>query len=142
MAHALMARPCVVAAIVCAVSAATHAGAADPAAARVAADPTRPPAAAMAPLEGAGEPAVPELILQSVLVGPDRQVAVISGMPVSIGEQVLGHTLVRVTTGEVRLRGADGTVTLKLIPGVERRTVKVAESRPMKASWNRRRSKQ
>lgn len=142
MAHALIVRLCVVAAIVCTGSSAARAGAADPAAARVAADPTRPPAAAMATPEGTGEPAGPELILQSVLVGPDRQVAVISGMPVSIGEQVLGHTLVRVTTGEARLRGPDGPVTLKLIPGAERRTVKVAESRPMKPSWNRRRPKQ
>jgi hypothetical protein len=139
MAHALIPR-LVVAAIACAWCETALAGAATPVGAP-AVDPTRPPAAAMAPAEGLGEPVAPTLVLQSVLVGPDRQVAVISGVPVSIGEQVLGHTLVRVTTSEARLRGPEGPVILKLIPGVERRTVKVADSRPMKPSWNRRKSK-
>ena len=137
MAHALILRLCV-AAIACAWCETAPAG---PAGTPGTVDPTRPPAAALAPVDGVGEPAAPVLVLQSVLVGPDRQVAVISGVPLSIGEQVLGHTLVRVTTSEARLRGPDGPVILKLIPGVERRTVKVADSRPMKPSWNRRKSK-
>ncbi len=140
MAHALILRLCV-AAIAVAWCETALAGAAAPVGGQGTVDPTRPPAAAMAPAEGVGEPVAPVLVLQSVLVGPDRQVAVISGVPVSIGEQVLGHTLVRVTTSEVRLRGPDGPVILKLTPGAERRTVKVADSRPMKPSWNRRKSK-
>ncbi len=105
------------------------------------ADPTRPPEGLMA--AGAG-PAVAQtgrLVLQSVLVAPDRQIAVVSGVPLAIGDEVQGHRLLRVTDTTAVLQGPAGRVSLKLYPDAERRPVKFASAGPMKMASSRRKPK-
>lgn len=104
-------------------------------------DPTRPPDAATAPASGAVNADAGRLVLQSVLVGPDRRVAVVSGMPVTIGGEVLGHRLLRVTETGVVLQGPAGLVTLTLYPNVVQRIVKLPARGPMKMASSRRKTK-
>lgn len=96
-----------------------------PAAAESLPDPTRPPALLMAP---AGEEAAEEpgggLVLQSVLIAPDRRAAVIGGRAVPLGAKVAGFTLAAVNETEVTLTGPEGRRTLKLFPGVDKRSVR------------------
>lgn len=104
-------------------------------------DPTRPPDAATAPAAGAATADAGRLVLQSVLVGPDRRVAVVSGMPLTIGDEVMGHRLLRVTGTGVVLQGPAGLVTLSLYPSVVQRIVKLPARGPMKMASTRRKPK-
>lgn len=81
------------------------------------ADPTRPPA----PVDGvqSGTPAQGPR-LESVLIAPDRRVAVINGQQVVVGARVAGGEVVRISESEVVIRGAEGIQTLKLVPEVRR----------------------
>jgi len=82
------------------------------------ADPTRPPdyaPADAAPGVSGGSR------LESVLIAPDRRVAVIGGQQVRLGEKFGDGRVVRITESEVVIRTADGTQTLKLFPEVEKR---------------------
>lgn len=77
------------------------------------ADPTRPPVVAddgnaMASTQGPR--------LESVLIAPDRRIAVISGQQVVVGARVGGSEVLRITESEVVLRGPQGEQTLKLVP--------------------------
>jgi MSHA biogenesis protein MshK len=82
------------------------------------ADPTRPPDAA--PAEAA--PGVSGgSRLESVLIAPDRRVAVIGGQQVRLGEKFRDGRVVRITESEVVIRTAEGSQTLKLFPEVEKR---------------------
>ena len=93
-------------------------------------DPTRPPAAILASSSGvteAGEPAG-GLVLQSILIAPDRRAAVISGRSMTVGDAIGGFRLVRVAPTEVMLEGSDGVRTLKLFPDVTKRAAPVAET--------------
>jgi MSHA biogenesis protein MshK len=82
------------------------------------ADPTRPPD--FAPADAApGGSAGPRL--ESVLIAPDRRVAVIGGQQVRLGEKFGDGRIVRITESEVVIRTAEGTQTLKLFPEVEKR---------------------
>ncbi|HEX4927524.1 MAG TPA: hypothetical protein VFV74_05950 [Burkholderiales bacterium] len=77
------------------------------------ADPTRPPGSLG---HDAGEP-IEGPRLQSVLIAPDRRVAVISGEQVTIGSSFRGGRVVRITEEEVRIRRAGGEESLKLFAG-------------------------
>ena len=77
------------------------------------ADPTRPPGAADA---GAALPAAGPR-LESVLIAPDRRVAVISGEEVTIGSRFRDGEVVRITEGEVLIRGPAGEESLRLFTG-------------------------
>lgn len=98
------------------------------------ADPTRPPAAWLAPgsvgddkpgAEGAGG-----LRLQSVLMPQGRRpVAVIGGKTVALGGQVGGATLVRLNEREAVLQGADGMTHLYLTPDVEKQMIDTPKPR-------------
>jgi MSHA biogenesis protein MshK len=84
------------------------------------ADPTRPPNAnavdsGIAPV-AAGGPR-----LESVLIAPDRRVAVISGQQVRLGDKFGDGRVVQITASEVVIRGAEATETLKLFPAAEKR---------------------
>lgn len=82
------------------------------------ADPTRPPDAA--PAEAA--PGISAgARLESVLIAPDRRVAVIGGQQVRLGEKFRDGRVVRITESEVVIRTAEGTETLKLFPEVDKR---------------------
>jgi len=88
------------------------------------ADPTRPPAS----LGGDGDESVAGPRLQSVLIAPDRRVAVISGEQVTIGSRFRGGSVVRITESEVRIRRPGGEESLKLFAGGKR--PKQAQGRP------------
>ena len=106
-------------AMVCALAASAHAAWAE-----TLPDPTRPPAFLFAPTDGDGPAAESTgggLILQSVLIAPNRRSAIIGGKALSIGDRLGDFTLVRVSEGEVQLRGPEGSRTLKLFPGVTKR---------------------
>lgn len=85
-------------------------------------DPTRPPAHLTAPRaapETAKSPRA-EFVLQSVLVAPGRKVAVISGLPMTLGSRIQDHTLVAVTATGATLDGPGGRIDLELfgdLPG-------------------------
>ena len=90
------------------------------AAAQPLADPTRPPGA------GSREPraaaSAPRTRLQSVLIAPERSIAIIDGRQVGIGDRVGEATLVSIAPTEVVLRRGAEHETLKLFPsGVEKR---------------------
>lgn len=79
-------------------------------------DPTRPasftPAASAAP---AGRPR-----LESVLIAPDRRIAVISGQRVQVGDRIYGAEVVSITESAVVLRTGQGSETLALFPQLKR----------------------
>lgn len=106
-------------AMVCALAASAHTAWAE-----TLPDPTRPPAFLFAPADGEGpatESAGGGMILQSVLIAPNRRSAIIGGKALSVGDRLGDFTLVRVSEGEVQLRGPEGSRTLKLFPSVTKR---------------------
>ncbi len=82
------------------------------------ADPTRPPAAIEPGDLASSSLGAPRL--ESVLIAPDRRVAVISGQQVTLGGKVGTGEVVRITETEVVIRGAEGVETLKLLPELRR----------------------
>lgn len=82
------------------------------------ADPTAPPAAAGKAADGDSLSA--RTRLQSVLLSPQRKLAVIDGRLVALGAKHGDATLVRITPTEVVLRGAGEEQVLKLNPAVEK----------------------
>ncbi len=80
------------------------------------ADPTQPPVARdQADAGAASGPRV-----QSILIAPDRRLAVINGQQVTVGSRVGTAAVVRITETEVVLRSADGEQKLKLFPELAR----------------------
>lgn len=81
-------------------------------------DPTRPPGAAavrgMSGLAPSGD-----LVLQSVLISPQRRAAIISGRVIRPGETVDGYRLIAIREGEAVLRRGDQSRTLRLYPAVD-----------------------
>jgi MSHA biogenesis protein MshK len=90
-------------------------------------DPTRPPNVAdnqVAAVAGGGPR------LESVLIAPDRRLAVISGQQVRLGEKFGDGRVVRITASEVVIRSGDSTETLKLFPAVEKKLQLRRDKRP------------
>ena len=91
------------------------------------ADPTRPPANWLAPVESAGQSSDDNtggLRLQSVLVPQGgRPVAVIGGKTVPLGGKLGSATLVRLTEREAVLQGTDGVTHLYLTPDVQKQMI-------------------
>ena len=86
-------------------------------------DPTRP-----ASVPGAGESApraVHGLVLQSVLIAPQRRLAVINGRTLAVGESVDGVTVVDIQAHEVVVKRASGELTLRLVPRYVSRSTNV-----------------
>lgn len=96
------------------------------------ADPTRPPAAWLAPAgdaQAGGEESA-GLRLQSVKMPVGgRPVAVIGGKTVTLGDRVGGATLVRLNEREAVLQGADGVTHLYLTPDVEKQMIETPKPR-------------
>ncbi|MEA3192432.1 MAG: biosis protein MshK [Betaproteobacteria bacterium] len=88
------------------------------------ADPTQPPTVRSA-AEGSEVPSGPRI--ESILIAPDRRLAVINGQQVTIGSRVGSAAVVRITETEVVLRGAEGEQTLKLFPEFAGRTAAAAK---------------
>jgi hypothetical protein len=79
------------------------------------ADPTQPPV-----VSDTGGAASGGTRIESILIAPDRRVAVISGQQVTIGSRIGSGSVVRITETEVVVRGAEGEQTLKLFPELVR----------------------
>jgi MSHA biogenesis protein MshK len=75
-------------------------------------DPTRPPSLLDGGRREQAVSAGPRL--ESVLIAPDRRVAVISGQEVTIGSRLGDAEVVGITESEVRLRRPGGEQSLKL----------------------------
>jgi MSHA biogenesis protein MshK len=79
-------------------------------------DPTRPPSAI-----GQEAGAIAEgPVLQSVLIAPDRKVAIISGQSVKLGGQFNGAKLISISETQVVLRNGTELQTLKLFPDIDK----------------------
>jgi len=85
--------------------------------AQVLTDPTRPPSAAA---ESNGEQQEAAMRLQSVLLSPQRKIAVINGVAVPLGGMLGEARLVKITETEAVLKSGNETEVLKLFPGVEK----------------------
>ena len=80
-------------------------------------DPTQPPS--MTGPVGDTSPGGPRL--ESILIAPDRRLAVIDGEQVTLGSKIAGGgAVVRITETEVVVRGADGEQTFRLFPEMRR----------------------
>lgn len=84
------------------------------------ADPTQPPGAVGGGAD-AGSAVVDGPRLQSVLISPNRRVAVIGGQAVSLGGMYGEARVVRITESEVVLQTGQERRSLKLYPEIEKR---------------------
>ena len=91
------------------------------AAAQTMRDPTRPPPG-LGGLQASAVQAPPSgPVLQSIILSPSRQAAIISGRLVERGARYGDALLVEVAQDRVVLRTDAGTQVLKLYPGTEKR---------------------
>lgn len=94
-------------------------------------DPTRPPTRAPAPRSASAVVVARErLALSSILISPDRRVAVINGRVLQIGERIDDAQVVAIDLHQVRLKRHDQTLTLTL--GRKNGVVKHPENVPVK----------
>lgn len=92
------------------------------------ADPTRPPNV-NTEAASAEQGALAGPRLESVLIAPDRRIAVISGRAVSLGGKVGEARVVRISESEVVLQNGDQRETLKLFPDVEKKSIRTPTRR-------------
>jgi MSHA biogenesis protein MshK len=87
------------------------------------ADPFRPPQQARPPApEGDMRPGVGGTRLESVLIGPDRRIAVIAGQRYAEGDKFGDGRVLRISETEVVIRHAGRDEALKLYPQSARRS--------------------
>lgn len=91
------------------------------------ADPFRPPQA-KAPATSADAP-TGDTRLESVLIGPDRRVAVINGQQYIEGARFADGRVLRISESEVVIRHADRDEALKLYPQSATRSTTALERR-------------
>jgi len=77
-------------------------------------DPTRPPA----PASRGEQPTGGGTQLESILIAPDRRIAVIDGQQVTVGARIPAGEIIRITESEVVVRGTEGERALKLFPSL------------------------
>lgn len=79
-------------------------------------DPTRPLVAGLVPETGPlSSAAEAPLVLQSVLLSPQRKLAVISGQNVTLGQSIRAYRLVTLSNRQAELQGPQGRLTLWLL---------------------------
>lgn len=83
-------------------------------------DPTRPPTVLIQKTNDLEAVAGP--VLQSILIAPQRHVAIISGQTVELNGKYGDQTLVRISETEVVLRNGKELLTLKLFPDFEKKS--------------------
>lgn len=88
------------------------------------ADPTRPPAA-MSIDASANSEALAGPILQSILIAPNRHVAIINGQPIALNGKYGDQTLIKMTETEVVLRNGKEIQILKLFPDFDKKSSRV-----------------
>ena len=93
-------------------------------------DPTRPPQEPAAAAASAASAAVPSSVplLQSVLISPRHKVAIIDGKLVVLGGMYGTARVVKISESEVVLNEGGTLQTLKLFPGVEKKTPQIGEA--------------
>ncbi len=93
-------------------------------------DPTRPPSELGAAAASGASAAVPSggSLLQSVLISPRHKVAIISGKMVALGGMYGSARVVKISEGEVVLNEGGNLQTLRLFPGVEKKTSQIGEA--------------
>lgn len=87
------------------------------------ADPTRPPDYRK-PVVTRSAPSLPAMELTSIMISPERRVAIIDGHSLRQGATHRGLRIVAIESDRVRLEGAAGNVTLKLLPTAVKRAVR------------------
>ncbi|HXU92166.1 MAG TPA: hypothetical protein VFP33_00770 [Gallionella sp.] len=98
-------------------------------------DPTRPPAAIMAPsAAGTGAEEGASTGLQSVIISGHRRAAIIDGQTVELGGKHGDARLIEVNEGSVVLQGPQGRQVLKLFPSVRMVSKKELDVRPQQAA--------
>jgi MSHA biogenesis protein MshK len=100
----------ILAALICALTAATGA-------AQTLRDPTRPP---FLGAKGPGQIERSGWILQSVLISPERRYAIINGEVVALGGSIAGAELIAIAEERVTLRTREGLRVFHLFPDVTR----------------------
>ena len=90
------------------------------------ADPTRPPI--ILSEEGVAATSGPRL--ESVLIAPDRRLAVIGGQQVRLGGKYGEGQVVRITETEVVIRNGDATETLRLLPEAQKQPARSDKRAP------------
>lgn len=92
-------------------------------------DPTRPTGAGMNDGVGAAAAAASGPVLQSVLVSPNRRVAVINGQSLAVGDRIGEARVAKITETEVTLAQGGQTQVLRLFVQVDKKLSQTA-SRP------------
>jgi len=82
-------------------------------------DPTRPPGQVESAAD-AGPNGAPRV--ESILIAPDRRIAVVNGREVTVGSQLGDARVVRISESEVVIRRTGGEETLKLFAPLVGRT--------------------
>ncbi len=91
-------------------------------------DPTRP-AIGYAEADAGSAAATGGPVLQSVMISPTHQSAIISGETVKLGGKFGNAKLVKITESEVVLKDGEESQVLKLYPGVEKQAVEKPEAK-------------
>ncbi len=89
-------------------------------------DPTRPPDY-RTPVIAKSPPALPKMVLSSIMISPRRRIAIIDGRAVRVGITHRGMRVVAIDSDRVRLRGPAGSMTLTLLPTAIKRAVRKVE---------------
>jgi MSHA biogenesis protein MshK len=84
-------------------------------------DPTRPPGVG-ASRAGFAEAVPSDLVLQTVLVSPERRNAIVNGRLLRVGDSISGMRVIEIRESAVVLRGPGELRTLSLFPLVEKRS--------------------
>lgn len=82
-------------------------------------DPMRPPEG-VGVADGATAPAASSGVQAVIVRGNGKSVALINGRQVAVGDSVGDKRVVKISEGEVVLKGAGGRETLKVIPAIEK----------------------
>ena len=85
-------------------------------------DPTRPPAAMMD--TSSNSEVISGPVLQSILIAPNRRVAIISGQTVALNGKYGEQTLIKMSETEVVLRNGKEFQTLKLFPEFNKKIIR------------------
>lgn len=89
-------------------------------------DPMRPPNVTVTPGDQGTETVAPSTQLQSVLISRSRKLAIINGQTVALGGRLGEATVSKISETEVVLQYPDRAEVLKLLGGIERKTVRTA----------------
>ncbi len=83
-------------------------------------DPTQPADATVAPIIS-GQAG---LALTSILISPQRRIAIINGQVVKAGDMIADMKIIQIERNQVRLQGEEGEITLQLISQEIKRAIK------------------